>query len=323
MATPTKPKRTELAVKILILMVVSGLALTTAAPLSAATDTKSKTETLFSLLQKANATVTEILDNLKTKGVTIPQTSLNNHQQAITLANEAENLLQTGNYQEASGKTLQALQKLKETLRTAHSTTDEQPTPIETNTERANRIRSAISRLEEQLQQLTNLANAAPTAGYNTSTIDPQIENAKELVKKATNYLDQKNLASAERNLAQAKTIIDNLVSYANSLASNLKTQRLATYITQTEIRLSTIEDNAVQQRNTAALLAVSRAQIELCTARDYLANQQINQALAVLAESKTSELQAVSYLKPTMPSNSTSPSSTVDLNPTATTKSP
>ncbi len=280
----------------------------TSATIQDDTGEKDKTEDLFLLLQKANATVVEIFHRLEADTKTIPQESLNEYNQALALAEESRNLLQAGNYSEANSKIIQALQKFKEALRIVYTTIPEQPTETETNLERAARLQSSINRYSEQLQRIENLTRFAATVGYNTTAIDAKIQTIKSLLDSALSNVNQKRFEVALNNLTEAKTLIEGLVDALNNIATNLKIQRLQTYIAQTEVRLAAIKETAISLSNIASLEAVTNAETSLNNAKEYLEKQQINETLTELANSRANEEEAVEYLKPaTASSNLTS----------------
>ena len=244
-------------------------------------------------------TVTEVFRRLEAKDIAVPQTSLEQRDQALILADEAQSLIQAGNYSEAESKIIQALQKLKEALKIVYTTIPEQPTETETALERTAQLKSSINRYYEQMQRIENLTCFAASVGYNTTALEGKIQNIKALLDKASSNLDQKRFEAASVNLADAKALIDSLVNALNNIAANLKIQRLQTYIAQTEVRLATIKETATSLLNTASLAAVNNAETSLNNAKEYLEKQQINETLTELANSQASEEEAVAYLKP------------------------
>jgi hypothetical protein len=144
--------------------------------------------------------------------------------------------------------------------------------------------------------------------GYNTTALETKIQPVKALLDTASSNIDQKRFEAASVNLAEAKALIDSLVNALNNIAANLKIQRLQTYIAQTEVRLAAIKETAISLSNTASLAAVDNAETSLNNAKEYLEQQQINETLTELANSRASEEEAVAYLKPaTTSSNLTS----------------
>jgi hypothetical protein len=276
-----------------------------------ATDLKDKADSLFTLLEKANVTVTEVFRQLEAKDIAVPQTSLEQRDQALLLADEAKSLLQADNYPEAESKIIQALQKFKEALKIVYTTLPEQPTETELALERAAQLKSSINRYQEQLQRIENLTRFAAAAGYDTTTLEAKIQTVKTLLDTASSNIDQKRFEAALNNLADAKALIDSLVNALNNIAANLKIQRLQTYIAQTEVRLTTIKETALSLSNTASLEALNSAETSLSSAKEYLEKQQINETLSELANSRASEEEAVAYLKPAASSSNLTSSRT------------
>ena len=298
----------------LIFVALSALILaSTKAAVPNATAAKDKTEDLFSLLQDSNATVAEIFRQFKADGKTIPQASLNEYDQALLLAEESRNLLQAGNYSVADSKIIEALQNFKEALRIVYTTFPEQPTETETALERAIQLKSSINRYYEQLQRIENLTRIASAAGYNTTTLEDRVQTVRSLLERASNNVDQRRFEVASNNLAEAKSVIDSIASFFNNLASDLKIERIATYINQTQERLDAIRVKAASLSNTASLAALDNAETSLNNAKEYLAEQRINETLSELASSKASEEEAVEYLKPAATSLAPTSSSTTN----------
>jgi tetratricopeptide (TPR) repeat protein len=264
-----------------------------------ATSASDTAQDLFSIFQKANATVSEIFLQFEADGKTVPQASLSEYNQALVLAEESESLLQKGNYSEANNQIVQALQKLKEALRIAYVTIPEHPTETETNLERAVQLKSAINRYYEQLQRIENLTRLAAAVGYNTTKLEDKIQTIESLLDKASSNVDQKRFEAASDNLAEAKTLIDRIVSSINNFATDLRIQRIAIYINQTQERLDAIREKAESLSNEASLAALNNAETSLDNAKEYLEEQRINETLSELANSKASEEEAIEYLKP------------------------
>lgn len=301
-----------LAILTLIVITLSVVRLSsTTTATQGATDLKDKADSLFTLLEKANVTVTEVFRQLEAKDIAVPQTSLEQRDQALILADEAQSLIQAGNYSEAESKIIQALQKLKEALKIVYTTIPEQPTETETALERTAQLKSSINRYSEQLQRIENLTRFAAAAGYNTTAPEAKIQTVKTLLDTASSNIDQKHFEAASVNLADAKALIDSLVNALNNIAANLKIQRLQTYIAQTEVRLATIKETAISLSNTASLTALNNAETSLNNAKEYLEKQQINETLSELANSRASEEEAVAYLKPAASSSNLTSSRT------------
>ncbi len=289
----SKSKVNSLAALSLTLIVLSALTLSFAA--ATATNTENSTDFLFSLVQNANATVTEAYNRLEAQDIAAPQDSLTAYNQALLYADEAANQLQAGNISEANSKALQALQQFKEALRIVYEAYPEQPT----ETEKTIALRSAIDRASAQLQRLENLTRLAASTGYNTTRLEANIETAKALLTNASHSLNQQNFEAASTSLEEAKTLIENLLNNVNNFAATLKIQRLNAYVAQTEERLAALRTEATTAQNADSLAALNSADDSLANAKEYLEKQQINETLTALASSKASEEKAAEYLNP------------------------
>ena len=306
----------------LILITFSALAFSFAA--ATTTNAENTTEFLLSLIQNANATVTETYSRLEANATSIPQDSLAAYNQALLLADEAASQLQADNISEANNKAIQALQKFKEALRIVYEAFPEQPTEAQITREKTATIQSAIDRSYAQLQRLENLTGFAAATGYNTTAFEEEIETAKALLANASRSLNQQNFEAASNSTAEAKTLIENLLSHVNTFAATLKVQRLAAYVNQTEARLAALRTEATTAQNAASLTALNSADASLANAKEYLEKQQINETLTALASSRASEEEAAAYLKPAPSmSNLPTPSPSPKASPSTSNKSP
>jgi hypothetical protein len=303
----------SLAALSLTLIVLSAVTLSFAA--ATATNTENSTDFLFSLVQNANATVTDAYNRLEAQANSIPQDSLTAYNQALLYADEAANQLQAGNFSEANSKALQALQQFKEALRIVYEALPEQPTEAE----KTIALQSAIDRANAQLQRLENLTGLAASTGYNTTALETNIETAKALLTNASHSLNQQNFEAASNSTAEAKTLIENLLSHVNTFAATLRIQRLTAYVAQTEERLAALRTEATTAQNAASLTALNSADASLANAKEYLEKQQINETLTALARSKASEEKAATYLNPPAAVSDTPSTS----NTSSTSKSP
>ena len=286
-----------------IVIAVFALISSSAIAIQDGTNLKDKAENLFLLLEKANATVVQVFHQLEARNIPIPNASLAEYNQALLLADESRSLLEAGNYSEANNEIIKALQKFREALNAVYETINSQPTEAEITFEKAISLKSSIDRSHQQLSQIENLTRVAATAGFNTSSLEVKIERVRLLLQNASNNLNQRRYEAASSNLAEAKVILGDLTLFLSNLAIELKTQRLETYITQTEERLSAIRQKAASLSNVASLSALSAAEASLSNAKEYLEKQLINETVSALVNSKESEDEAVQALKPVAPS--------------------
>ena len=305
-------------VSTLVLIAISSLAFSARSLILKGSSELDKANSLFSILEEANATVVKVFRQLEAKGIVAPQDSLLLYNQGLLLASEADSMIQLGKYSEASATVIEAIQKLKESLRIIYGSVAEQPSEFEANVEKTIALNSSINRFYEQLHKIENLTSIARANGFNTTEMETQAETVQSLLSEASDKIEEGKLEIASENLSEARALINILSDNLNELAIELKVQRLSTYIAETQVRLEALKARAISIANTVSLTYVNLAEDSLSNAKEYLEQQLINQTLTELADSKDSELQAEKILTPTLNSTSslTSRSPTVTAAP-------
>ena len=265
-----------------------------------------KAETLFSLLEESNNTVVTIFDQLEEDGIILPQESIIEYEKANVLAAESQILINSGNYSNAEISIIQALDKLKDALRIAYESFQDQPVQPATSLEKYVRIQSSIKRYSELLERIQNQTILVSLSGFNTTSLGDKIQTVISLLNRATINLDQSRFGAALRNIDEAKSLSDSIIAVFRDFAINLKTTRLETYIENTEKRLILIRQTTASLSATypattidASNLELDKAENSLSSAKSFLENNQINDTLNELVKSKISEDQAISYLRP------------------------
>ena len=305
-------------VSTLVLIAISSLAFSARSLILKGSSELDKANSLFSILEEANATVVKVFRQLEAKGIVAPQNSLLLYNQGLLLASEADSMIQLGKYSEASATVIEAIQKLKESLRIIYGSVAEQPSEFEANVEKTIALNSSINRFYEQLHKIENLTSIARANGFNTTEMETQAETVQSLLSEASDKIEEGKLEIASENLSEARALINILSDNLNELAIELKVQRLSTYIAETQVRLEALKARAISIANTVSLTYVNLAEDSLSNAKEYLEQQLINQTLTELADSKDNELQAEKILTPTLNSTSslTSRSPTVTAAP-------
>jgi biotin operon repressor len=178
---------------LIILIVTSSVLLLTSGStlLQQNNSSLNKTETLFSLLEKSNSTVLEIIKQLENDGVSIPKESYDKYDQAQILAAESQILFQSGDYSKAEDKIIQSLDNFKEVLKLTYASLDNQTDQQLTSAEKYSQIQSSINRYYKILTQVQNLTNIATRNGFNTINLQEKIQTVTTLLIQATANLEQ------------------------------------------------------------------------------------------------------------------------------------
>ncbi len=273
----------------------------TKASLEYGTNPRNKTEDLILLFQEAQTSVAKIFRKFENATQNIPEESLNHYNNAILLAEESKKLLENGRYSEADNKVIQALQELKEALQILYSNF-----PIstpETDLEKAAQMKNTLYRYNEQIMRIENLTKLYAAQEFDTTSLEADILCIKSLFDEATINIEKKNFEEASTSIAEVEDLFNKLLNKVSEFATDLNTERLQTYINQSETRIASIREKAELQLNTDSLTALNEAQNSLDNAKDFLQNQQINETLSELVSSKESEEKALEYLQPSVSS--------------------
>ncbi len=266
---------------------------------------KNTAQSLFSLLEQANATLVQTFQQLSVKHVPIPPTSEREYNFALSLTRESYNLLKRGNYTEASSKAVEALQKYKEALRIVYSVFQEPMTEAEKVAERTLYLKNALKRSWEYVDRLQNLNHLAADKGYNTTLLETDIESLRLLLGEASDSLAQDNLDGTLTKLGETAALVTRLSSYVSELTQNLQVQRLETYVVEAQTRLTALKQSvsaspvaATSATIKASLEALNTSQTSLNVARDYLNQGKIDASVDQLVVAKQSEQKAVELYK-------------------------
>ena len=298
---------TKLLVIFIILVITSSVLILTSRSTSIPQNViaPNKTETLFSLLEESNNTIVTIFQQLDEDGITLPQESIIEYEKANVLAAESQILVNAGNYSNAEISIIQALDKLKDALRIAYESIQDQPVQPATSLEKYVRIQSSIKRYSELLERIQNQTILVSLSGFNTTSLRDKIQTISSLLNRATTNLEKSRFEAALINIAEVKSLSDSVIVVLRDFAINLKMTRLETYIVNTEKRLILIRQTTTSLSATypttvidASYLALDKAENSLSSAKSFFESNQINDTLNELVKSKISEDQAVDYLR-------------------------
>lgn len=270
-----------------------------------AKDYEAEAETLLSILGKANESLIEIFERLDTKGVVVPEQAITEYHVGLSLADTATSLLTSGNISEANQKIIEAMQKFKDTLKIIYNTIDEPLTEVEVDTERITRLKDSINRSFEYVFWLKNLAIKANADGFNTTTLEGKIEDARTFLSDALVSLDRGDIENASNNLVQAEALLDRLMEHLRKLVYNIKVNRIENFFVETENRLIALEEKVISLSNelspeakNASLTALNEAENSLMKAKNLMDRRMINETVSELLNVREKEEEAIEALQ-------------------------
>jgi hypothetical protein len=271
---------------------------------------------LLAIVTKTNATVSEILTDLRTLGTHIPEEALLIHAQGLTKVDAAFNFYQMGNFHEADQKALEALQAFETALTMIYTQTQD-PVTSDGTVDIIIQYNNSIHRISRYLEYIETLIPSLESNGYNTTRIRDAIHSAKVLVEKALRELRQYRFRATGSTLSTAKTLMKTLMERIQAVAANWKVRKLEGYIVNTEKRLnligvqiSSLSSEISPEVKNASLTALEEAENNLDNARNYLQIQMVDETVNELAKSKAREEEALLIIatNQAIPSESSKP---------------
>ena len=279
---------------ITILTLVLSMTFTVLNPTLALTneDQKQKAETLLKILDNDNISIIEAFSKLDAQNITVPNAETT-YNEGLAHAEEAFKLMNEGNFSEASIEAVEAMQKFEETLRILEDASPVEPTETEVTAEEAISLKANITRTIEHVERLENLTAKAATAGYDTTAIEKRLSEVKQRLENATRKLSAMNLDGAAEELLIAKTLVDELKELFDRLTNLVKASNTEKYLEAAEIRVSTTKANITSSASLTpeikedAITALNNSETNLANARDFIENNDVDEAIEELEEAK------------------------------------
>ena len=254
---------------------------------------KQKTETLLGILDKDKTSLATAFSRLDVQNINVPQTAEIAYNEGIAYAEEASSLMGEENFSEASAKAVEAMQKFEATLKLLENASPVTPTETEANAEEAISLKSNITRVLGYVRRLENLTAKAEATGYNTVAIEKRLSEVKWYLENALRELRARNLDGAAEQLSIAKTLLAELRQPFVRLTNLVKETNTERYLEAAEIRVSVIKTNITDsatltlQTKEDAISALNNSELNLAKARDFIENNNVDDAVGELEEAK------------------------------------
>ena len=256
-------------------------------------DQKEKAETLLNILNDDNISIVEAFSKLDAQNITVPKNAETKYNEGLEHAEEAFRLMSEENFSEASIEAVEAMQKFEDTLRILENVSPIEPTETEVTAEEAIGLKANITRAIEYAKRLENLTAKTATAGYNTVAIEKTLSEVKQHLENATRELSTMNLDGAAEELCIAKKLLDELNEPFDRLTNLVKASNTETYLEEAEIRVSvtkafiTSSTALTPEIKKDAITALNNSETNLANARDFIENNNVDEAIGELEEAK------------------------------------
>jgi hypothetical protein len=260
---------------------------------------------LLNFIEEANVCVDGVLDELESSGIAVPNVVTELYLEGLSLAEKATSLASEGNFSGASSTAIEALQKLKGTLRIVSEILPKTPSEAEVIAETIISLKVAVNRTYEYAKRLEELASKAQTTGYNTTNLKNLIRSVKVHLEYAFNELDGLDIEGSSRELAIARSLLNQSFVLYNELRDEVKTVKTYTFLTDTETRFTALKVNVTAlsqsltaQEKNATLTALNEAQYSLQNARVFIDEALIDETIKELVEYKEKVNESLKYIQ-------------------------
>jgi hypothetical protein len=254
---------------------------------------KQKAESLLKFLDNGNMSIVAAFSRFDAQNIPVPQTAETAYNEGLEHAEEAFRLMSEENFSEASIEAVEAMQKFEETLKILEDASPVEPTETEVTAEEAISLKANITRTIEHIERLENLTALARTKGYGTTAIEKRLSEVKQHLENATRKLSAINLDGAAEELLIAKTLLDELKDPFDRLTNLVKTSNTEKYLEEAKIRVAATKANITSSAALTpeikedAITALNNSEKNLANARDFIENNDVDDAIEELEEAK------------------------------------
>jgi len=255
-------------------------------------------DALLELFDNANATIYTVLTTIEDRGVTIPPEVWDNYDKGLAKAGEAVQLRDAGNFAEAKGKVLEAMQHLRAAILAVAEDLEGVETPEEQEARKAAGIQDAIERIETRIDRLEAMADNAEAQGLDASKITDRLTLVKGLLEDVKGHIDAGDMSAAEEGVEMSQREFGEAMAELRPITDAIKVNQAGRFLDTAEERLSSIsgtitdviEDlpipelakNMIRQR---VGQGIQTAQDKIAEIRSLLQEGRVNEAMPMLDE--------------------------------------
>ena len=253
---------------------------------------KQKAETLLSILETNNKTISSELIKLDDQNISLGIME-DTFQLGLIQLREAQNLFNLEMYNESCNVAILALQNYETVLKEIENALSTEPTPTEIFANQIILIKANITRTYDFVLRLENLTNKIKIFGYKTDSIDRELLKIKGILKNATQNLRSLDIETAKENLITAKILLQNLNESISRLKNLVNEANTLTYLEDSETRISEIKTDInlspslTPEIKEEAITALNNSETNLENARELIEVKQVDDAIQKLEEAK------------------------------------
>lgn len=253
---------------------------------------KQKAETLLSILDSNNKTLSSELIKLDNQNISLGAVE-DTYQLGLIQSREAQNLLNQEMYNESCNIAILALQNYQTVLKEIGTALTIEPTQTEVIANQIILIKANITRTYDYVLRLENLTNKIKIFGYNTYSVERELFKIKGLLKNATQNLRSLDIENAKENLITAKILLRNLNESLSRLKNLVNEANTLSYLEESETRISAtkteinLSPSLTPEIKEDAITALNNSETNLKNARELIETNKVDDAIIELEEAK------------------------------------
>ena len=160
-------------------------------------------------------------------------------------AEEASELFEEGRCQEAAAKATEALRLYGESVKLAREG-EEPDDDVDEDVERILKLKDALGRVHAYLEKVNRTSREFGESGFNVSGVNSLVDEAARLLLRAEEMLGEGMAEEAERLISEAHRHLNRAMELIRELNEVNKIERARRFLTETEDRLSLMEDRII-----------------------------------------------------------------------------
>jgi hypothetical protein len=161
-------------------------------------------------------------------------------------AEEASELFEEGRCQEAAAKATEALRLYGESVKLAREGEEDPGDDVDEGVERILKLKDALGRVHAYLEKVNRTSREFGESGFNVSGVNSLVEEAVRLLLRAEEILGEGMAEEAERLISEAHRHLNRAMELIRELNEVNKIERARRFLTETEDRLSLMEDRII-----------------------------------------------------------------------------
>jgi hypothetical protein len=254
-------------------------------------DQKQKARNLMRIAEEVRERVMINFDIMEENDETIPQNLIDIYNKGLTLGEEAKERFESGQYEEASSKTVEAMNLFEQILVSLEKIILDESTTIEFRAEEFIVLKDIVDRTYSLIDKIEVLSDRAEEAGQNVADIRTNLVSARRHILNTSLNIEAGNIDDAKNELSHATNLLDLTTDMLDGINSILELERVQDYVEIYKMRVSQLEKrirlfSSINEETRANLLAgLTEVKNNIQNAEKILSN--VDDAVKALTEVK------------------------------------